>query len=269
MRFLGFVPAADLPGLYREADVFATASEAELQSLVTMEAMAAGLPVVAADACALGELVSHGRNGFLAAPGRADQMAASLDLLAADPGLRARMGAASRRAIGGHERRRTLAEWESLYGLLAGARPGGPGPVTRTGPRAPVPLLFLIGDTGGGHRSAAEAVAQALDQAYPGRFAPVICDPLRGPGSPLRLRWLVSLYGPCIRLTPWLWGLLWRSCGSPRDPRLGPPDPARPGQPQRRPGGGRDLSRRDRGFPRVHRGARGARPGPAPRRGSP
>jgi 1,2-diacylglycerol 3-beta-galactosyltransferase len=80
----------------------------------------------------------------------------------------------------------------------------------------PVPLLFLIGDTGGGHRSAAQAVVQALDRAYPGRFAPVIWDPLRGPGSPLRLRWLVSLYGPCIRLTPWLWGLLWRSCGSPR-----------------------------------------------------
>lgn len=125
VRFLGFVPAADLPGLYREADVFATASEAELQSLATMEAMAAGLPVVAADACALGELVGHGRNGFLTTPGRGDQMAASLDLLTADAGLRARMGAASRQAIGGHERRRSLAEWESLYGLLAGARQAG------------------------------------------------------------------------------------------------------------------------------------------------
>ena len=79
-----------------------------------------------------------------------------------------------------------------------------------------MPLLFLIGDTGGGHRSAAQAVSQALDRCYPGRFAPVICDPLRGPGSPLRLRWLVSLYGPAIRLTPWLWGLLWRGSGSPR-----------------------------------------------------
>jgi 1,2-diacylglycerol 3-beta-galactosyltransferase len=79
----------------------------------------------------------------------------------------------------------------------------------------PVPLLFLIGDTGGGHRSAASAVSQALHRRYPGRFAPVICDPLRGPGTPLRLRWMVSLYGPCIRLTPWLWGLLWRSLDSP------------------------------------------------------
>ena len=80
----------------------------------------------------------------------------------------------------------------------------------------PVPVLFLISDTGGGHRTAARAVSQALDDAWPGRYAPVICDPLRGPAAPLRLRLLIGLYGPCIRLAPWLWGLLWRSCGSPR-----------------------------------------------------
>jgi 1,2-diacylglycerol 3-beta-galactosyltransferase len=84
---------------------------------------------------------------------------------------------------------------------------------------APVPLLFLIGDTGGGHRSAAAAVAQALDRAWPGRFAPFICDPLQGPNAPRRLRWLVALYGPAIRLTPWLWGVLWRAWGSPRSLR--------------------------------------------------
>jgi 1,2-diacylglycerol 3-beta-galactosyltransferase len=80
----------------------------------------------------------------------------------------------------------------------------------------PVPLLFLVGDTGGGHRSAAQAVGQALDHACPGRFATVICDPLRGDGAPLRLRWLMSLYAPGIRLTPWLWGMLWRGVSSPR-----------------------------------------------------
>src|SRR5258707_4541441 len=80
----------------------------------------------------------------------------------------------------------------------------------------PAPLLFLIGDTGGGHRSAATAVAQALTGAYPGRFAPLICDRLRGPGAPRRLRWVVALYGPNIRLAPWLWGVLWRMSGSPR-----------------------------------------------------
>jgi 1,2-diacylglycerol 3-beta-galactosyltransferase len=84
----------------------------------------------------------------------------------------------------------------------------------------PVPLLFLIGDTGGGHRSAAAAVAQALERTWPGRFAPVICDPLQGPGAPRRLRWFVGLYGPIIRLAPWLWGVLWRVYGTPRTLRL-------------------------------------------------
>jgi 1,2-diacylglycerol 3-beta-galactosyltransferase len=82
--------------------------------------------------------------------------------------------------------------------------------------RQPVSLLFLIGDTGGGHRSAAQAVAQALEHAWPGRYAPHIRDPLTGPGCPLRLRWFVGLYAPMIRWCPWLWGILWRAYGSPR-----------------------------------------------------
>lgn len=124
VRFLGFVPGSDLPGLYRLADVFAIASEAELQSLTTMEAMATGLPVVAVDACALGHLVRSGHNGFLARPGQAAEVAAYLDLLCSDEDLRAAMSAAALRIIGDHERHRWLAEWESLYRVLAAAGPG-------------------------------------------------------------------------------------------------------------------------------------------------
>jgi 1,2-diacylglycerol 3-beta-galactosyltransferase len=103
--------------------------------------------------------------------------------------------------------------------------PGSPGehPLPSTGRSArhspgdaPLPLLFLIGGTGGGHRSAAQAVAQALRRAYPGRFVPVIHDALRGPDAPLMLRWQTALYAPGIRLTPWLWGLLFRCFSSPR-----------------------------------------------------
>jgi glycosyltransferase involved in cell wall biosynthesis len=118
VRFLGYIPGADLPGLYRLADVFAIASEAELQSLTTLEAMAAGLPVAAVDACALGELVRPGENGFLAAPGNAAELAASLDLLCRDASLRSQMSAASLRIIRDHDRQRCLAEWESLYSVL-------------------------------------------------------------------------------------------------------------------------------------------------------
>ena len=119
VRFLGFVPDDDLPGLYRLADVFAIASQAELQSLATMAAMASGLPVVAVDAGALAELVHAGENGFLARPGRAGEVADCLSLLCHDPGLRARMAKASARIIGEHDRHRLLARWESIYRALA------------------------------------------------------------------------------------------------------------------------------------------------------
>jgi glycosyltransferase involved in cell wall biosynthesis len=119
VRFLGFVPDDDLPGLYRLADVFAIASQAELQSLATLAAMASGLPVVAVDAGALAELVHAGENGFLATPGRAGEVADCLALLCRDPGLRERMARASARIAGDHDRYRLLARWESIYRALA------------------------------------------------------------------------------------------------------------------------------------------------------
>jgi len=142
VRFLGFVPDADLPALYRLADLFAIASQAELQSLATMAAMASGLPVVAADAGALGELVHAGENGFLVAPGRPGEFADCLGLLARDAGLRRRMARASARIIADHDLHRVLAQWESIYRALAlpgtcampvaGSAPvGGPTPATR------------------------------------------------------------------------------------------------------------------------------------------
>jgi glycosyltransferase involved in cell wall biosynthesis len=117
--FPGFVADEDLPGLYRLAEVFAIASQAELQSLVTMAAMASGLPVVAADAGALAELVHPGENGFLARPGRAAGFAESLGLLCRDADLRARMSKASLRVISGHDGHRLLGRWESIYRALA------------------------------------------------------------------------------------------------------------------------------------------------------
>ena len=77
-----------------------------------------------------------------------------------------------------------------------------------------MPLLFLVADTGGGHRSAARAVGEALEEAYPGRFDAVLCDPLGGPGSSRLLRWVTGLYGPVIRLAPWAWGAVYHACDS-------------------------------------------------------
>jgi 1,2-diacylglycerol 3-beta-galactosyltransferase len=77
-----------------------------------------------------------------------------------------------------------------------------------------VPLLFLVADTGGGHRNAALAVGQALERIYPGRFAPVLCDPLGGASAAPLLRFVAGLYGPATRLVPWLWGAAYHVCDS-------------------------------------------------------
>lgn len=80
--------------------------------------------------------------------------------------------------------------------------------------RGPAPVLFLAPATGGGHRAAAAAIAETLQRRYPGTFAPVICDPLSGPGCARPLRWITRGYGPLIRHAPWLWGLLYRATDS-------------------------------------------------------
>lgn len=119
VSFLGFVSDEDLLKLYRLTSIFAIPSEADLQSLSTMEAMATGLPVVAADAYALPELVHHEVNGFLFKRGNSDEMATHLDALLANPELRRAMGAKSLEIIAPHDRTLILDQWEALYQRLS------------------------------------------------------------------------------------------------------------------------------------------------------
>jgi 1,2-diacylglycerol 3-alpha-glucosyltransferase len=115
VSFLGYIPDRDLAPLYRLADVFAIPSEAELQSLATMEAMACGLPLVAADAYALPELVHHSINGFLFQRGNSEEMAQYFDGLVTDKVLRKQMGSKSLEIIARHDRTKVLDQWEALY----------------------------------------------------------------------------------------------------------------------------------------------------------
>jgi glycosyltransferase involved in cell wall biosynthesis len=65
--------------------------------MVVIEGMAAGLPVVAADAGGPTEVIDHGVDGLRYPMGDAGALAEALSTLAADAGLRARLGAAGRR----------------------------------------------------------------------------------------------------------------------------------------------------------------------------
>src|SRR6266699_5577613 len=119
VSFLGFISDEELIELYRLSDIFAIPSEADLQSLATMEAMACGLPIVAADAYALPELVHHEENGYLFERGNSVEMAHYLDTLVSDVELRKRMGAKSLEIIAKHDRELVLDQWEALYYRLA------------------------------------------------------------------------------------------------------------------------------------------------------
>jgi glycosyltransferase involved in cell wall biosynthesis len=127
VHFLGFVPDSELPDVYRASDVFVMPGVAELQSLVTLEAMASGMPVIAADAMALPHLVQPGVNGYLYPPGDTPELATHAESLLASPADRVRMGSASRQMVGRHDITATLERFESLYDELSGAPVSGSG----------------------------------------------------------------------------------------------------------------------------------------------
>ena len=105
---------------YARAEVFCMPGIAELQSLATLEAMAAGTPVVAADAMALPHLVRPGRNGWLYRPGDVAELSTRLAALLIDPALRRRMGAASRELVAEHAFDATLDRFEGIYQRVLG-----------------------------------------------------------------------------------------------------------------------------------------------------
>lgn len=116
VHFTGRVSDEALRGYLTDASVFVIASIAELQSIATMEAMASGLPIVAADAMALPHLVQHGENGYLFQPGNDRELAEAVThVLTAQPEEYERMQHASLEAVQSHDIDRTLDTFESLY----------------------------------------------------------------------------------------------------------------------------------------------------------
>jgi 1,2-diacylglycerol 3-beta-galactosyltransferase len=102
--------------------------------------------------------------------------------------------------------------------MAISARPGIGSPAaasTETAPRrtAPRDLLFLVADTGGGHRASAMAVAHCLATSEPERWSVHVLDPFAD-AAPAVVGRVVALYSPLIRHAPWLWGALFRATNS-------------------------------------------------------
>jgi glycosyltransferase involved in cell wall biosynthesis len=97
VRFAGYVPQQETAAWYRTADVFALSSDFDNSPNVVLEAMAAGLPIVATDVGGLREYVSEPRNGLLTPKGDAEAFARALRTYLGD-GDRARATGATNRS---------------------------------------------------------------------------------------------------------------------------------------------------------------------------
>ena len=108
-----------------QADIFVLPSYLEGQPLAIIEAMAAGVPVVATSVGAVPDLIRDGAEGRVVEPGDVEQLASALAELIGDPALRARMAAAARRrAEEAHSLPRLSLRLAELYaGVLRGRVP--------------------------------------------------------------------------------------------------------------------------------------------------
>jgi glycosyltransferase involved in cell wall biosynthesis len=113
----------DVPSILAMSDAFVMSSLWEGLGLVFLEAMAAGLPVVATRVSAVPEVVVDGETGLLVPPQDAPSLAAALRRLAEDPALRQRLGRAGRARV--RERfglERMIEETLSVYREVKGGR---------------------------------------------------------------------------------------------------------------------------------------------------
>lgn len=121
VEFLG--SQEDIGRILQGCDIFACPSHMEAFPNVVMEAMAAGLPVVASDVGGIPELIADGRSGVLVPPGAAEPLAAGIVRLMDDSDLATRLGAEAHREVAAnYSFDRMTASMEQLY--VSELRPG-------------------------------------------------------------------------------------------------------------------------------------------------
>ena len=128
--FVGHLSGAALGEAVASADMLLNPSATEAFGNVNLEAMAAGLAVISADAPSSRELVDDGRTGLLVPPGDITGYAAALARLANDPGLRTRLGQAARAESARYDWDAALDKVVEAYRRLLAPVPAGR-PATR------------------------------------------------------------------------------------------------------------------------------------------
>lgn len=93
VHFRGYIPAGEaLWQVYSQADMFILPSLSEAQGKVLVEAMAAGLPIVATCVGGIPSIIQHGKTGLLVAPHSPSDLLAAIQSMLADSDLRHQLG---------------------------------------------------------------------------------------------------------------------------------------------------------------------------------
>ncbi len=115
VHLLGGVPHEELPALLNCADVFAMPGDVKSFSIATLEAMACGKPVLAANSSALPELVTHGVNGCLFTPGDPQDAASQIEQLIQNRDQWETMGQVSMERARRHRLDAVMGKYERIY----------------------------------------------------------------------------------------------------------------------------------------------------------
>ena len=119
---LGTVPHAELPRYHAVADVAVSpATGQESFGIVLVEAMAAGVPVVASDIAGYREVVRDGVDGLLVPPNDANALAAAIRRVLSEPELAATLAAAGRTRAETFSWRTVAPRLEAVYDRVIGA----------------------------------------------------------------------------------------------------------------------------------------------------
>jgi len=122
VHFLGPIPYDQVGNHLAAADLFATASVTEVHPLTVIEAMAAGLPVVAVNAPGIVDTVAPGETGLLTGR-REGGLAAAMVGLSMDDARRRQMSVAARQASEQYDIEHTVRDTLELYERLRFTRP--------------------------------------------------------------------------------------------------------------------------------------------------
>jgi glycosyltransferase involved in cell wall biosynthesis len=112
--FIDFLDWADYPNIYSLASIFVMPAESELQSIVTLEAIASGVPPIVVNKGAVPELVSN-ENGLLFEPKNSEQLAQDIVTILSDTQLRETMKKKSLQLSTQHSMSNVASQYEHVY----------------------------------------------------------------------------------------------------------------------------------------------------------